>query len=275
MAYRFGTYRTDRETTHGFGFSWMMFFFILFALLGWAWFFLGSHYFDAEVIQLQGIQSLERGEVINEVQRAIQEQAWRPWRKKNLLFLDTMKLQVTLRDRLFVDELEIDKSYPNILRLIIKERQRSVVLVSRDQYITVDASGVVTGEADGAVLDYTRRCLNRSALADQTHDPLIILNLDEPASTGFQVASREQVRKWLDVTRLLLLRGVVYRFVSLDTSQSATARFMSDKGYEIYLNIEEDLEPQLKTYLEYLKTKPKLDGLQYIDVRVPGKLFVK
>jgi hypothetical protein len=247
-----------------------------FAVTGWLWFLFMSGFLDISSIETGELQTLNRGEVMTEVDRILEERSWKPWHKKNLLMLDTEMLATSLKDRLFVDQVAVEKSYPNILRLKIKERQRSVVVVSFEQYALVDSTGIVTGDATEDILRASMDRVAARAFADELHLPVVVMKTADPLSQGFQVAKPEQIRRWLDTTRYLVLGGVRFRFMKVESPESALTRFVSERGYDIYIDLTQPLEPQLMTYQAYMKTKPDETKIaEYLDVRVPGKVFVR
>lgn len=269
-------YRTNRLQDKRSSYSTVFVIVAAFAVTGWFWFLFRSGFLDIQTIDAGQLQSLNRGEVVAETQRALQEGPWRPWSGNNLLMLDTDALAVTLKDRLFAESVTVEKSYPNILRLKIGERQRSVVVASNNEYVLVDAKGIVTAMADGDTLRASQDRVAAKAFADEIHLPVVVMNTADPLAPGFQVATPEEVRRWLDATRYLVLGGLQYRFMKVESPQAALGRFVSKKGYDIYFDLTQPLEPQLATYTAYMKTKPDEGKItEYLDTRVPGKVFVK
>jgi hypothetical protein len=271
-----GMFRTRRLEDRRTGYGVVLLIVSAFAITGWSWFLFRSGFWDIQTIEINELQALDRGEVMLEVERALNEREWKPWSEKNVLMLNTEKLAATLKDRLFTDEVTVEKFYPNILRLKIKERQRSVVLFSFEQYVLVDGSGIVTGDAEGDVLRASKDRVAARAFADELHLPVVVMKTADPLASGFQIAKPEQIRRWLDATRYLVLGGLKYRFMKVESPESALARFVSERGYDIYVDLTQPLEAQLGTYLAYMKTKPDESAIkEYMDVRVPGKVFVR
>jgi hypothetical protein len=271
-----GMYRTDRRDQKRSNHLVVISLVAGFALTGWLWFLFASKFFDITSVDAGTITTLDRGEVVTEVDKAIDEMPWRPWHKTNILMLDANRLSKQLRDRLFVDDVAVYKSYPNVLRLKIKERQRNVVLVSNGQYVTVDASGLVTGDAEGDVLKSAQDRIAARAFADDSLLPVVVMPTADPLSAGFQVGQPEQVRRWLDVTRALVLAGLRIRFMKVESPESALARFVSERGYDIYFDLSSPIDKQIVTYQDYMKTKPDQSQIhEYLDVRVSGKVFIK
>lgn len=247
-----------------------------FAVVGWLWFLFASGFWNIETIETGELTSLNRGEVLIEVERILGERGWRPWSKMNSIMLDELKLATALKERIFVDEVAVDKSYPNILRLKIKERQRSVVLVTGEQYVNVDANGVVTGfvEAENYKAAYER--IAARAFADEISLPVIVMPTADPLAPGFQAAKPEQVRRWLDTFKMMVGTGIKVRFMKIEAPESSLARFVSERGYDLYLDLSVPLETQINTYLGFMRSKPDESQIkEYLDVRVPGKVFVR
>lgn len=271
-----GVYRSERLLQRRSAYTTTLVLIGAFAIFGWWWFLFLSGFFNATNIEISGIKELERGEVIGEMEKIISEAKWKPWHSKNLFMLDTEALQRSLKERLFIESVAVDKSYPNILRLLITEKQRSVVLVTNDMYVNVDTSGVVTGVTEGDVLKTSREIVAARILSTESTPPVIIMPTAEPPTPGFQVATSDQVRTWLDIMRSVVLRGIKIRFMKLESPEANLARIVSEKGYDIYFDLQDPLEPQIATYEAYMKTKPDESKiLERVDVRVPGKIYVK
>lgn len=249
---------------------------ISFILITAAWVVFASGVFDIVSPEIRGLSALNRGEVEREVDHALSDRSWRPWKKTNVLFIDKTKLAATLKDRLFVEDIIAEKSWPNILRLIIRERQRSVVLVSGDQYVNVDTTGVVTGEVDDAAAKPPHERIAARALADNSHVPVIQMPTADPLAPGFQIAQPTQVRMWLDFNRALVDAGFKFYFIKLEGPQASLARVVSAIKRDVYFDLTQPLKPQLETFEAYMKTRPSLQDIhEYLDVRVPGRVFTK
>ncbi|MBU0540379.1 hypothetical protein KKF59_00970 [Patescibacteria group bacterium] len=249
---------------------------VTFIIVGGWWFLMLSGFWDIHEVEINGLQLLSRGEVLSEVDNLFDQSHWRPWHKKNLIMLDTKKFQSDLKKRLFVQDLAVDKFYPNILRLIIKERQRSIILVSNNQYISVDTSGVVTGTPDELILSVAKSLIAAREFADELKPPVIVMPTADPLTAGFQIAQPEQIRRWLDVTHALVVAGVKVRFMKIESPESSLARFVSEKGYDIYFDLSRPIDAQIASYDAFMKTKPDESKItEHLDVRIPGRVFIK
>jgi len=239
------------------------------------WFFFFSGFWSISDIQVGTLQELDRGEVVSSTMEILDQHS-APWNKRNIFLVDTDDLVKGLRERLFAESVAVEKSYPNVLRLIIRERQRSVVVASGSQLLNVDTDGIVTGETQGDDADQSRLLLKGIAVADQIHHPVIATDLSEAATAGYQAADASDVKRWIESYRAFIGSGMRFRYLHLTSPTSTTVYVVSTGGYRVIVDMLQPLDPQIETFLKFLRSKPK-DFLiyEYVDVRIPGKLYVK
>jgi hypothetical protein len=239
------------------------------------WFFYFSGFWSISDIQVGQLQMLDRGEVVSSTYEILDQHS-APWNRRNIFLIDTDELISGLRERLFAESVTVEKSYPNVLRLIIKERQRSVVVASGSQLLNVDTDGIVTGEAEGDDADQSRLLLNGVAVADQTHHPVVETDLSEAVTTGYQAADAGEVKRWIESYRAFIGSGMRFRYLHLTSPTSTTVYVVSTGGYRVIMDMLQPLDPQIETFLKFLRTKSKDYPIyEYVDVRIPGKLYVK
>lgn len=241
-----------------------------------AWFLFVSGYWTITDVQTNDLKYLDRGEVQSAVYDALDHGSWKPWDRRNIFFAHKKRLAEELKERLFAEEVSVDKTYPNVLRLLISERQRSVVVASNNQLLLVDMNGLVTSVAADDVSKIARTQLASQAVADKTHLPLIQLDLHEPAADGYQVTDTDTMRMWIEAYNDLLAQKVSFRYISLGYATSQMAVIRSAQGVDILVDLGTPLKPQVETYQKFIKSKQQpVIPKEYIDVRIPGKVFVK
>lgn len=246
------------------------------AVLTTVWFFFVSGYWSVSTIEVNELKALDRGEVASTTFDILDRGPWKPWDTRSLFFISETDVAAQLRDRLFAESVIVDKVYPNILRLKIQERQRSVVLASKDQLLLVDTSGVVTGEADGALEDASRALLTGRSIAQPNHPPVILCELQELVTAGYQVADPDRTKHWLDTYEALQRAGLKFRYVILMEPASRTLRVKLEKGYDLILDLQTSIPAQIDSYKKFEVSQPKnIQIREYVDVRVPGKIFLK
>ena len=177
---------------------------------------------------------------------------------------------------MFVLSVDVDKVGFNVLRLKIEERSRRFVFYSHKQYFWADMNGALTEE----LTTDERRSMQERILGQRAvHDddpPLIHRDLDEFVEPGYVIADAETVRTWTETSEALLKAGLLYREYSPPTGSTTVAVVRSQEGYPVMLDTSESLESQIKTFLAFVQSHPKdLKVEEYVDVRIPGRIYVK
>jgi hypothetical protein len=244
--------------------------------LSLVWFFLVSGYWSVQTVQTNNLSQLSREEVASTTFSVIDQGGWKPWNRRTIFFIDKQELAVQLRDKLFADSVIVDKVYPNVLRLMISERQRSVVVASKDQLLLVDTNGVVTGDASDAVVTTSHALLANAAFAGPKDFPVMNCELPELAAVGYQVTTSDTVKAWINAYKAFIGSGIKFRYLKLTDPSSHEVHLVTDQGFEAIFDLGSDLGPQIDTYKKFLESKPKnLVVHEYADVRIPGKIFYK
>ncbi len=247
-----------------------------FLLTASLWFVFVSGYFHVAEIRIEGIKDLQAAEVTSSTYAVIDRGPWKPWDKQNLFFTDPSYIAAALKDELFAESVAVEKIFPNVLRLIIKERQRSVVLVSKGQFLLVDTQGIVTSDALNEVLDSAQQRVSDKALTTLNQLPVLVHDLPEPATAGYQAADGEGIRGWLESSQRLIEAQVKYRYLDIPDLAGTTMRVRTDGNIMIVMERGPVLEAQIEMYRKFLDSKKKeVQIREYIDVRVPGKIFFK
>lgn len=252
------------------------------AALGWSYVILFSEFFTVTDVQAEGLKTLDQVEITREVYAALDERGdergLRLWSNRNIFFLDEERLKQSLTNRLFIAEVTVDKIGRNILRLKIEERSKRLILHSRQQYAWIDLQGVVTDELTADERKHVQARLLGQRLALPDEPPIIKRNLDETVSVGFSVFKGEESRDWIKMSDQLMAAGLAYREFEPPDDVSTKIRILAPEGFNVIMDTLVPLESQIKTYLTFIKTKAKElepSKVEYIDVTVPGRVYIK
>lgn len=245
-------------------------------ILSALWFFFVSGYWSIQKIETNPLVDLKGGEVASTTFAIIDSGSWKPWDRRNIFFIDPIVLANQLRDQLFAESVSVDKVYPDVLRLKITERQRSVVVASQDQLLIVDTNGLVTGEATTTTVGLSKALLLGQSLAAADGLPVIECGLPELATAGYQAAKPEDVKAWIEAYKAFTAAGVKFRYFKLTDPDAQELDVQTDQAYVAIFDLGSDLMPQIDTYKKFLDSKPKnMVPHEYVDVRVPGKIYFK
>ncbi len=272
------------------------------AAMGAIWFVFVSHYWSVQSIEVSGLKDLGRGEVESTVYDILDHGSKRPWDQRNLFFINANSLAAALTDKLFAENVTVEKSYPNVLRLIITERQRRVVYGVNDRLLDIDPHGFVTGDEPTSTAGYFYDLASSKTFADKNHATFVrqstfidttvtstasstdimmeilsdATSTSENATATKQFVDSDVVIRWLQASKTLLASNLRYRLFEVTNPTSDTLKVVTEQGYRIIFDLKQDLGVQMDSYIKFLKSKPKdLNITDYIDVRIPGKIFAK
>jgi hypothetical protein len=270
--------------------------------MGAIWFFFVSHFWSVQTIEVSGLKELGRGEVESDVYDILDHGSKRPWDQRNLFFINTNSLATKLTEKLFAESVTVEKSYPNVLRLIITERQRRVVYGVNDRLLDIDPHGFITGDEATSTAGYFFDLASSKTLADKNHATFIrqstfvdlmatstasstdimmsilsdATSTSENATATTQFVDADLVKAWLQASKTFLASNLRYRLFEVTNPTSDTLKVVTEQGYRIIFDLRQDIGVQLASYQKFLKSKPKdLNITDYIDVRIPGKIFTK
>lgn len=249
---------------------------LCFVFVSAIWFFLYSDLFKIKKVEIGPLTVLRQEAVAGEIEAYFNQPKKWPWGNRNIFFLDEKDFKKYLMNKFFVGSITVDKSYPNILRLKIEERQRSVVLVTRNNMYVVDDYGVVSDLADDKTINDTRNYLNNPSPVETPKEVYIINSVTSTYDKGQVFTDSSRVRRWLDTSNKLREAGIWFKAldIGLKPTDSITVVLKGDKN--VLMESDDLLDSQIETLRQFLATKPNMDQIyQYIDVRVPGKVYYK
>lgn len=247
------------------------------AVFGWTYLVFISDVFSVNAVEVRGAKDLDPLDITREIFAVLDErEGFRPWPERHSWFINRKHLEEKLKQRLFVLNASVDNSYGNVLRLSIEERVKRVVFHSRQQYFWLDLQGVVTEAlTDEEKRDVQARLLgHRPVRSDEP--PVIKRNLDEPVAAGYVLTEPNETRGWIELSEKLASTGFSYREFEPPTASSSLFKVLSVEGYTVLMDVTAPIVSQVHTYQAFIKNKPKdLGEPEYIDVRVPGRVYLK
>ncbi len=227
-------------------------------------------------VEASGLKTLDSMDVTREVLRTLDSREVGPnWLKRHMWFINESELENQLKERLFTAKVTVDKSFTNILRLTIEERSKRLIFHSKQQYLWVDLQGVVTDELSAEEKREAQSRLLGQRLSRPDEAPIIKRNFEDPLGVGFAIAETREVREWLDLAAQLTLDGMAYREVEPPKATSTRFTVLSRDGYDVIMDITTPIDLQVNTYNAFKSSGTKIKDVEYLDVRVPGRVTLK
>jgi len=257
--------------------SWIAYLlFILFVIFGAIWFLFFSHFFSVNDFEISELSVLEKEAVAGEIGEYLDGKNGFIKDRRNIFIIDEEEVAKHLMNTFFIESATVDKVYPNILRLKIKERQRSVILVTNNKIYIVDDYGVITDYADSATVSTTRNFLTSSVPVDTLKEIFVVESTSTVYEKGFEYTDSKRVRNWLDLAGRLREAGIWFKALYLDADEYGIVRIILKENKNVILDAEAPLDAQIETLRQFIQAKPNWDDIhEYIDVRIPGRIYYK
>jgi cell division septal protein FtsQ len=163
-----------------------------------------------------------------------------------------------------IDYVTVRKELPNTLRLEVQERQPQAIWSAAGDFFFVDDRGVAYEQIE----------------RNESRDVSLPVIVDERSSTtveGDRVTTDASLRFVADVyDELTRGGGIGVNFFVAPSRLAPDLILVTSEGWKVYLATETDAHTQVLTLQTVLKEQVKdRRNLEYIDLRVPGRVFVK
>ena len=251
----------------------------VFSVVGWAGLLFCGTLFSVADVEIQGGKGIDRIAAKAAVFQALDQRSyWRPWSPRHVWFIDTQSLAEKLKVDWYADSVQVETHpFSNIVRLIVTEQTNALFVKTPTQYLRVDTQGIVREELSAVDrLDVVQRMAGRFDLASSTEPIIEIPSLTDDVASGYRLPEAlEDIRKWFAISKLLKLAKISVRYLSIQPAQIVL--FGQDQS-PVYLDPSDTIGAQIKGLSEYYKlqkTKNLAQPTQFIDARIPGRVYVK
>lgn len=204
-----------------------------------------SPLFKIKNVEIDGIKSVEISDYVNI-----------SLKNRNILFLMTGKYLNELSQRFpILQQARIIRGLPSTVKLVASERKQVLVWCT-NTCVEIDSHGFayqeVTRPTDKVVLD------------DKTGIPLKV---------GDRIVSTQFIEFYLGALEQLDAIGVKIASSHMDET-TFKINLKTVEGWEVILDSSESLKNQMSALKQVLETN-RADIKEYVDVRVPGTVYVK
>jgi hypothetical protein len=246
------------------------------AVGGWLYVFFGPNFFRVTQVDVGDLLYSDRGEVMSIVFDTLDERGKMSWNRRNILLVDIPALEQELETRLYAENVTVDKVYPHILRLNVQERQSTVIVIANNEFYLVDRSGIgverISSEEEAAVL---QRIADPSSTSPQDL-PVLTVHGRVQFEPGQEFVSEWTVLRWLEAFRALGDASFGYRKAEVDYATSTKLILDLYEPYDAYFDLLAPMPPQINGFYAFMRAKSDDATIrEYVDVRVPGKVYYK
>lgn len=219
----------------------------------WGWW----HFFSVKTIVVSG----DRNYAASLVQTAAKQQLHDHWWWRNLMLIDTSKLQkALLASQPQLTDVNIRRRWPGQLRLEVTERQPNLEWKTGDKTYILASDGVVADKAEDTGLRL----------------PVVVDTTNLPVKVGDQVVSSHFVSFCLELISLLPKQGIQVKRLSVPAT-TTEVDVETNQGYFIKFDTTRSATSEvgdLVRVLNLLKGQNQHPS-QYIDLRIDGRAYYK
>lgn len=185
--------------------------------------------------------------------------------KKSLLFVDTEKLQLRLTERFALKHVAVTPKLPHTLRIEVIERIPTYIVQARSDTVLIDSEGIIIGTDPAAKGDLS---------------VLFALNLNVLSSTttGNRLFDQSVITFLEDIRNASQSITQGYRIINLDLTRVLVHDIIAKTSEQWVIYMTDTLAPSLQLRnvdRALLDMKDERKKIQYIDVRLPTKIFYK
>lgn len=242
---------------------------IIFLLIFGYWFYLVfySPVFKIGNISINNLEYIDRSEVENMAREQMGERRFFIFFQDRYFFLNKGILAEKFKKEFLFKNLNIKKQGLNGIEIYIEEKISSVTWISNDRYYYLDIDGNIKKELAPAEVNR-----NYPIIYDGNNKEIDLskgkVNVIESEYLKAIINILEEVNKNTNC------KVISFKYFS-DSVKELYAK--TDKGYEIYFDLKEDINSQLENL--YILDKKNIDDknkpLYYIDLRFGERVYYK
>lgn len=226
-------------------------------------------FFFTETFNVQAVSVVDaRDKTTAQVKQIINEQVEGGPLGKNIFFVQTESLEQAIKTKLSqIKTIHIVRKLPATIKAIVQEKEPAILLLSGGKYYFVDKNGVAYERARLDTLP--GKVLTTVKNDDQQTKVTIGVVTVQPNLIGFLQKANEEIPAMINA-RI----GEVH----IPSLAAREVRVILDNNWTIYFDLTRPPENQikiLKTLLEKTITEEEKETMQYIDLRVPKRIYYK
>lgn len=224
--------------------------FYLSILVGAVYFLFFSQVFEINQIKTSGLSLIDRDSFEKELYQ---------YKHKNLLLLNTLKIRLQLLKQYSeLTTLKVTKSLPTALEVCVEERKPSLVWRKEGIDYLVDEDGYIILEGD----------------KDFFQDYLVLYDQSDTQLKENEPVVSSEFLKFAKTTKRLLDQNKLFQEFEFFLGNSNYELKVVTPGFPIFFNTVREAKEQVLA-LEEVYPEIHKKVVEYIDLRVPGKVFYK
>lgn len=209
--------------------------------------------------------------------------------QSNIFLFNVDAARKNLFEEFALDQVTIEKEYPNTLRVDIAQRPFRIYWYDGKKMFDVDSKGILVKEVDPALLSslpegyiasttptHTGGAAPKPTAPKEGGPTFIKERNTAERKVGDSVLSRTIALSLAKIQDALQEKNIETRYILMDPAE-VDASVITAEGWALHMNLFSDLSTQAKNASILLSQKIKDDRkkLDYVDVRFDNRLYYK
>lgn len=248
------------------------------------YFFLIGPYFYISRINVEGLETIQGNDFKNIVNDFLGSRRLLIFPNSNSLLMNKGKLKRIIDENYVLDELKIDRDFPNTLNINVQERLSNAILVMDNNYFYLDSRGIVLrrfsneevypGLGTGPYSDEVPDIIDGIAQLDL---PEIRVQSFSRVEVGMQFLTTEKYEKILKTDELLTLyTPYELDYYKINDLNVNWFKLVTKDGWEIHIDLDNNIQTQIvkvHTFIQEQGINPAEH--QYFNVRYEDRIYYK
>lgn len=184
----------------------------------------------------------------------------------SIFIVDKKNIEAELASNILeIESLQIKRRCPDVLKIIIKEKEPIVIWVTQDKTYFVDGKGEICYEISNEILQDTELPIVKDNLGKEVKpDDKVI---EEDVISAIQnINKRFQAKTGYEILRF-----------EVPAAMASELHIKTKTGFRVYFSCSRDIDAQLNDLVAILEhqIKDQAGQVQYIDLRIEGWVYYR
>lgn len=225
-----------------------------------------SGFFEIKKITLVNNKDVYLAQVEGIIHPILQKPRFLFFSGKNIFFVDGKSIKNELLAKILqIENLEIKKRFPDVLKIVVYEKEPKLIWLTQDKSYFVDGKGEICYEVS-------------SELLKNTDLPVVFDNLGKEVKPEDKVLSSETLAAIENIhKRFHIKTGHKILHFEVPAAMADEVHVKTETGFKVYFNCTRSIDDQLNdlhTVLEH-QIKDQIRHIQYIDLRIEGWVYYR
>lgn len=184
----------------------------------------------------------------------------------NIFLVARENIKIALSDKILqIENLEIKKKYPDVLKIVVYEKEPKLIWVTQDKTYFVDKEGEICYEIS-------------SELLNNTELPIVHDNLGKEVKPKDKVLNEEVITAVESIQKRFQIKtGNKILYFEVPAAMASEIHLKTEKGFKVYFSCQRNIDAQLddlQAVLEH-QVKDQVGHIDYIDLRIEGWVYYR